>query len=75
MLMARSEIVLNAIAGTRLVEVRHGMTRGLSVSRYGITTPNQTGFCAFPTLRKARAAFRLQVAEAQSDAPVGARSA
>jgi hypothetical protein len=69
--MASKEIVLRAAAGTRLIEVRHQMPRGLSVSRYRLATPGKAIASEFTTLRKARAAFRAQVAEARSCFPAG----
>lgn len=69
-LMAPKEIVLHTATGTRLIEVRHQM-RGLSVSRYLLTRPGESGLCRFTTMRKARAAFREQVAKAPLGVPPG----
>jgi len=69
--MADREFVLKAAGGTRLTEVRYAMARGLSVSRYRLTTPDKALACEFTTLRKARAAFRARIAEARSCFPLG----
>jgi hypothetical protein len=61
--MAPREIIHDAAIGTRLVEVRHEMPRGLSVSRYLLVRPGDSGPHRFTTLRKARAAFRAQTDE------------
>ena len=73
--MANREIILKAAAGLRLIEVRHEMARGLSVSRYRLAAPGEAIARAFTTLRKARAAFRTQVAEARSCCPAGTEGA
>lgn len=59
--MTRKEILLVAAVGARLVEIRHEMARGLSVSRYRLDTPGDGASDEFTNLRKARAAFRAQV--------------
>ena len=69
--MASKEFVLRAAAGTRLIEVRHEMKQGLSVSRYRLTTPGKAVAHEYATLRKAGAAFRAQIDETQSCAPAG----
>lgn len=73
--MAPREIILDAAVGRRLIEVRHEMPRGLSVSHYLLTRPGEGGPRRFATLRKARLAFRAQVAEARRDSPAGTRGA
>lgn len=72
--MATREIILNAAHGTRLIEVRHEMRRGLSVSRYRLATPGKAAACEFATLRKARAAFRAQVAGSHPGLSSGAEN-
>ncbi len=67
--MARKEIVLDAAGGTRLIEVRHDMPRGLSVSRYRLSMPGMAATREFMTLRKARAAFRAHVAQTPTSLP------
>jgi hypothetical protein len=73
--MAPREILLHVAGGTRLMEVRHEMRRGLSVSRYRLTTPGKATACEFTTLRKARAAFRAQVDGARPCLPGGTEGA
>ena len=70
-LMAPKEIVLDAATGTRLIEVRHEMQRGLSVSRHWFAPPGETGSRRFTTLRKVHPAFREQVAKAPLGVPPG----
>lgn len=67
--MASKEFVLRAAGGTRLIEVRHEAKQGLSVSRYRLTTPGKAVAREFATLRKARAAFRAQIAEPHPGVP------
>lgn len=69
--MASKEFIVDAAAGARLIEVRHEMKRGLSVSRYRLATPGKAVALEFAMLRKVRAAFRAQVAEARSRPPAG----
>lgn len=69
--VVRKEIVVSASGGTRLIEVKHDMQRGLSVSRYRLVIADRVEEREFTTLRKARAAFRAQVA----GPPLGAPSA
>lgn len=73
--MAPREIILDAATGTRLVEVRHEMPRGLSVSRYLLVRPGHGGPHRFTTLRKARAAFRAQADEARPGVAAGTQDA
>lgn len=73
--MAPREIIHDAATGTRLVEVRHEMPRGLSVSHYLLTRPGQSEPHRFTTLRKARAAFRAQTDEPRSGVATGTRDA
>lgn len=69
--MASRDFILRAARGTRLIEIRHQAKQGLSASRYRLTTPGKVVAHEFATLRKARAAFRAQIAEAHSGAPAG----
>lgn len=73
--MGSREIILNAVDGTRLIEVRHDMRRGLTVSRYRLAMPGKATACEFTTLRKARAAFRAQVAVSRSGLSSGTEDA
>ena len=57
-LMAPKEIVLDTATGSRL-------------SRHWLTRPGEIGSRGFTTLRKARPAFRAQVAEASYGVPAG----
>ena len=71
MRMTPKEIVLDAATGTRLIEIRHEMPRGLTVLRYRLTRPGEIGACEFTTLRRARAAFQARVTEARHGVPAG----
>lgn len=58
-----------------MVEVRHEMPRGLSVSRYLLVRPGYGGTDRFASLRKARAAFHTQTDQARSGVAAGTRDA
>ncbi len=73
--MAPREIILAAAIGTRLIEVRHEMPRGVSVSRYLLTRPGAREPNRFTTLRKARAAFRAQIAGLPCSVPTRTQDA
>jgi len=73
--MAPRKIVLDAATVTRLIEVRHALPRGLSVSRYLLARAGESEPDRFTTLRKARAAFQEQIAGLRCSDPAGTQDA
>ena len=73
--MAPKEIILDTATGTRLIEVRRPMPRGLSVSRYLLTRPGNAAPRSFASLRKARAAFEAQTSGTRGDVSTGTHGA
>lgn len=68
---APKEIVREAAAGTRLIEIQHELGHRHTVSRYAIVVAGEPLRRDFTALRKARAAFRAQIAGASLDGSKG----